>query len=74
MMNDFSSWGSIEPDIELPKVVKKTIQKNVMAQLTMTRFIGSIVDLYLGKVGETIVGLVENFDDDGDSSYTQYEE
>jgi hypothetical protein len=45
-----------------------------MAQLTMTRFIGSIVDLYLGKVGETIVGLVETFDDDGDSSYTQYEE
>ena len=65
-MREYSSWGLIEPEIEPPKAVKKTIQKNVMAQLTMARFIGSVVDLYLGKVGQTIVGLAETFEQDDD--------
>jgi hypothetical protein len=73
MMREFSNWGLIEPEIEPPKIVKRTIQKNVMAQLTMARFIGSVVDLYLGKVGETIVGLAETFDDDN-IKYRDYDE
>ncbi len=62
-MSKMTSWGLIEPEVEPPKQVKRTIQKNVMAQLTMARFIGDIVDLYIGKVGETIVGLAETFQD-----------
>lgn len=65
-MRESSSWGLIEPEITPPKAVKKSIQKNVMAQLTMARFIGSVVDLYLGKVGQTIVGLAETFEYDED--------
>lgn len=65
-MREYSSWGLIEPEIAPPKAVKKSIQKNVMAQLTMARFIGSVVDLYLGKVGQTIVGLAETFEYDDD--------
>lgn len=72
-MSEFSNWGLIEPEIEPPKIVKRTIQKNVMAQLTMARFIGNVVDLYLGKVGETIVGLAETFDDDN-IKYREYDE
>lgn len=62
VMREYSSWGLIEPEIKPPKAVKKSIQKNVMAQLTITRFIGSVVDLYLGKIGQTIVGLAETFE------------
>lgn len=65
-MREPSSWGLIEPEIAPPKAVKKSIQKNVMAQLTMARFIGSVVDLYLGKVGQTIVGLAETFEQEDD--------
>jgi hypothetical protein len=74
MMSEFSSWGLIEPEVEPPKIVKRTIQKNVMAQLTMARFIGNIVDLYLGKVGQTIVGLAETFNDDDAVKYQQYDD
>jgi|GEM_PF-2309327 hypothetical protein len=74
MMSEFSSWGLIEPDVEPPKIVKKTIQKNVMAQLTMARFIGNIVDLYVGKVGQTIIGLAETFDDDGAVKYQSHDD
>lgn len=65
-MREYSNWGLIEPEITPPKAVKRSIQKNVMAQLTMARFIGSVVDLYLGKVGQTIVGLAETFEYDED--------
>lgn len=65
-MSEDSSWGLIEPEITPSKAVKKSIQKNVMAQLTMARFIGSVVDLYVGKVGQTIVGLAETFEQDED--------
>jgi hypothetical protein len=74
MMSEFSSWGLIEPEVEPSKIVKRTIQKNVMAQLTMVKFIGSIVDLYIGKVGQTIVGLAETFDDDDVVKYQQYDD
>lgn len=63
-MSEFSSWGHVEPLVELPKPVKKAIQQNVMARLSMARFIGSIVDLYVGKAGETLVGLAETFNDE----------
>ncbi len=62
-MKEFSSWGHIEPEIEPPKIIKKTIQKNVMAQLTMARFLGNIMDLYVGKVGATLISLTETFQD-----------
>ena len=63
-MREPSSWGLIEPEIAPPEAIKKSIQKNVMARLTTTRFIGNVVDLYLGKVGQTIVGLAETFECD----------
>lgn len=72
-MREFSSWGYLEPEIEPPKAVKKTIQKNVMAQLTMARFIGSVVDLYIGKVGATIIGLAETFEDDRDDEHYNHQ-
>lgn len=65
-MSEFSSWGYIEPEIEPPKAVKKSIQQNVMTQLTTARFIGGVVDLYLGKIGATIVGLAETFEEPND--------
>lgn len=63
-MSEFSSWGKVEPLVEPPKPVKKAIQKKVMARLSMARFIGSIVDLYVGKAGETLVGMAESFNED----------
>ncbi len=62
-MSEFSSWGDVEPMVDLPKPVKKAIQKKVMARLSMARFIGSIVDLYVGKAGETLVGIAESFNE-----------
>jgi hypothetical protein len=63
-MSEFSSWGQVEPLVDLPKPVQKAIQNKVMARLSMARFIGSIVDLYVGKAGETLVGLAESFNED----------
>jgi hypothetical protein len=63
-MSEFSNWGQVEPLVQLPKPVKKAIQKKVMARLSMARFIGSIVDLYIGKAGETLAGLAETFNEE----------
>lgn len=63
-MSEFSNWGQVEPLVELPRPVQKAIQKKVMARLSMARFIGSIVDLYVGKAGETLVGLAESFNEE----------
>lgn len=58
-MKEKSSWGEVEPDYIAPLNVKKKIERNVKAQLSLMKFISGVFDLYVGKAGETIMGFAE---------------
>jgi hypothetical protein len=62
-MTEFSNWDAVEPLIEPPRPTKIAIQQKVMARLSMARFIGSVVDLYVNKAGETLIGLADTFEE-----------
>ena len=49
----------MEPDYIAPLKVKKKIERNVKAQLSLMKFISGVFDLYVGKAGETIMGFAE---------------
>lgn len=56
-----SNWKNLDEEYETPHEVKKNIQKSVYSNLNFLRFFGSVVDLYVGKVSQTIVGLTNTF-------------
>ena len=58
-MKELSSWGSVEPEYVTPPAVKKKIARNVRTQLSLMKFITGVFDLYVGKAGETILGLAQ---------------
>lgn len=56
-----SNWKKLDEEHEAPMELKKNIQRSVFSNLNFLRFFGSVVDLYVGKVSETIVGLTNTF-------------
>ena len=56
-----SNWKNLDEEHEAPIQVKKNIQKSVYSNLNFLRFFGSVIDLYVGKVSQTIVGLTNTF-------------
>ena len=67
-MKEQSSWSSVEPDYITPPDVKKKIERNVMAQLSLMKFITGVFDLYVGKAGETILGLADSMQHEEDQN------
>lgn len=70
-----SNWKNLDEEYKAPFEVKKNIQKSVFSNLNFLRFFGSVVDLYVGKVSQTIVGLTNTFqNEEGSNGEPPFEE
>ncbi len=58
MNDDETRMNLLEEEKEAPQEVKKGVEGN----LNFLRFLGEVVDLYIGKSGSVFLGLMEGFD------------
>ena len=61
MKNNFKE---LEEPIEVPLELKKGIKDGVRSRIGFIKFLSDVVDLYIGKVGNVVTGLVTSFEVD----------
>lgn len=48
---------------QAPEALKRRVRNHVTSNLNMLKFIGDIFDLYLGKAGRVMTGMLDSFDE-----------
>ena len=48
---------------QAPEALKRRVRNHVTSNLNMLKFIGDIFDLYLGKAGRVMTGMLDSLDE-----------
>lgn len=50
-------------EYKAPEGLKRRVRNHVTSNLNMLKFIGDIFDLYIGKAGRVMTGMLDSFDE-----------
>ena len=62
-MDDINNLKKVETPRQAPEALRRKIRSRVQTNLGIAKFIGNIVDLYIGSAGRVVADMIESFEE-----------
>lgn len=69
-VNNFKKIGE---DFKASEALKQRIRGNVQTNISIVRFIGNVVDLYVGGAGRVVTKMLDAFEENGNPPHTPHD-
>ncbi|MGB0863792.1 MAG: hypothetical protein ACPGXZ_12795 [Saprospiraceae bacterium] len=62
-MENINNLKKVEIPRQAPEALRRKIRGRVQTNLGIAKFIGNIVDLYIGSAGRVVADMIESFEE-----------
>lgn len=62
-MGEINNLKKVEIPRKAPEALRRKIRGRVQTNLGIAKFIGNIVDLYIGSAGRVVADMIESFEE-----------